>query len=135
MAGQSPHTTHTLFFCSMRPCPTSILRTSCSFTTSQPGSQLTSSGNRQTGTSKSSAPLACCTQLGISAYLEHWDLVSTSLCWFWGDKFRTMALQQKWMLLEQTLVMVCVVMLAMFVFLQVEHDTSDSQCVLFSHQE
>lgn len=46
-----------------------------------------------------------------------------------------MALQQKWMLLEQTLVMACVAMLAMFVFLQVEHDTSDSQRVLLSHQE
>lgn len=61
--------------------------------------------------------------------------MSTSLCWFWGDKFRTTALQQKWMLLEQTLVMVCVAMLAVFVFLQVEHDTSDSQCILLSHQE
>lgn len=39
------------------------------------------------------------------------------------------------MLLEQTLVMVCVATLAVFVFLQVEHDTSDSQCVLLSHQE
>lgn len=46
-----------------------------------------------------------------------------------------MALQQKWMLLEQTLVMVCVAMLAVFVFLQVEHDTSDGQRVLLSHQE
>lgn len=89
---------------------------SCSFTTSQPGSRPTSSGNRQIGTSKSSAPPPCCTHWGISAYLEHWDLVSTSLCWFWGDKFRTMALQQKRMLLEQTLVMVCAAMLAVFVF-------------------
>lgn len=46
-----------------------------------------------------------------------------------------MALQQKQMLLEQTLVMVCIATLAVFVFLQVEHDASDSQRILLSHQE
>lgn len=147
-AGRPPRASHILLFCSMKPRPTSTLRTSCSSTTSRPGSPPTSSANHQTGTSKSSAPLAgYAYQLDsmILSLLQLNDSVNITVSGIWCPPDRAglgelnlgwwvCTIRSGWCWGEHCR-RVCAATLAVSVSPQVEHDSSNSQRLLLSHQE